>query len=504
MITVDQHGFIRRRHFIDGLSQRAIAKELGHSRKTVAKALQHLIPPAYQQREPRGKPVLDPVKPIIDGWLDQDRHRPAKQRHTAQRIYERLRDEHRFKGHPATVRRYVAAALASQQEVFMPLAFEPGEEAQVDWHAGWIIESGAWVKVQFFCMRLCYSKASFVWPYRTAGLESFLDGHVKAFEYFGRIPNRIAYDNLRSAVIQVKRGRERRLNERFKQLQSWYVFDTRFCNIARGNEKGDVENLAKRSERTYLTPVPEVTAFEQLPPLLQAGCERDLDRPGAAPHQDRTRRALFKEELACMRSLPEHRFEACVQHSTFIDKQSLVRVETNFYSAPVRWAHHPVTVKRFVDRIELVCEHQVVAAHERSYGRGQYTLTPAHYLPLLRIKPGSLDNARAFKGQPWGEDFELLRRELEYRDEGQGTRRYIEVLLLFTDYPEQDVKDAVALCVRRRAFAYEAVLAVLRGEPARPYAQLDLSDRPHLQLVGDGTRPLAQYNTLLDREEVVA
>lgn len=505
MLTVDQSELIRRKHFVDGLSQRAIAAELGHSRKTVAKAIEHPIP-AYRMLKPRPQPVIEPVKPIIDAWLEQDTSRPRKQRHTAQRIYERLCEEHGFKGHPATVRRYVAKADSSRQEVFMPLCFEPGEEGQVDWHEGWIIESGHWRKAQFFCIRLCYSKASFVWPYERATLESFLDGHVRAFEYFGGVPRRLAYDNLKSAVVQVGRGKERRLNERFKHLRSWYLFETRFCNVARGNEKGDAENLAKRSERTYLTPVPEVGGLNELGPHLLAGCDRDLDRAGPAPHGELTRRQMLEQERSSMLALPSQRFEACVQVSTFVDKRSLVQVETNRYSAPVRWAHQPALVKLFADRVQVWCEQQLVTEHPRAYGKGQYVMTAEHYLPLLRIKPGSLDNARAFKGQPWGEDFELLRRELEYRGESAGTSQYIDVLLLFTLHDEQAVKAAVQRCVKRRAFAYEAVVAALRNEPVKTWSTLDLSDRPELMLSTMGTRALSVYDQLRDQagEEVAA
>ena len=187
----------------------------------------------------------------------------------------------------------------------MPLAFEPGEEAQVDWHDGWVEENGVQRKAQFFCMRLCYSKASFVWPYERANLESFLDGHVRAFEYFGGVPRRLAYDNLKSAVIQVLPGRKRKLNKRFRELRSWYLFDTRFCNVACGNEKGDVENLAKRSQRTYLTPMPAVGALRDLGPQLISHCREDLNRPAPRPHQGKTQRELFEEEQRCLLPLPE-------------------------------------------------------------------------------------------------------------------------------------------------------------------------------------------------------
>jgi len=446
MLTVDQFELIRRKHIKDGMSQRAIAQELGHSRKTVAKAIVNAIPPGYQLRQARAKPVIGPVQHLIDAWLEQDRHERRKQRHTAQRIYERLRDEYDFKGHPATVRAYVASVKPAGREVFMPLAFEPGEEAQVDWHEGWLIENGVEIKAQFFCMKLCYSKATFVCQYRRATLEAFLDGHVRALAYFGGVPGRLAYDNLGSAVVHVGPGRERRLNERFKHLRSWYLFDTRFCNVARGNEKGDVENLAKRSERTYLTPKPDVGDLCDLGPKLLADCERDLDQAAPPPHHGRTRRELFEQEKRYLAPLPEH---------------------------------------------------------ARCYDRQQYVLTPEHYLKLLAQKPGSLDNARPFKGQPWGADFDLMRRELEYRSETHGTRQFIDLLLLMSEYPPADVKQAVKLCVRRRAFAYEAVWAVLRNEPVRPRGQLDLSDRPELITISDGTRPVATYDQLRDREEVL-
>jgi transposase len=504
MLTVDEYELIRRKHLIDGMSLRAISRELGYARNTVAKAIANPIPPGYRLSQPRAKPTIDPVKPIIDAWLAEDRSKPRKQRHTAQRIYERLRDEYKFDGDPSTVRRYVRLAKRCLREVFMPLAFEPGEEAQVDWHEGWIEQNGVERKVQFFCMRLCYSKASFVWAYERANLESFLDGHVRAFEYLGGVPKRLAYDNLKSAVIQVLPGRKRKLNRRFRELRSWYLFDTRFCNVARGNEKGDVENLAKRSQRTYLTPVPAVGALCELGPKLIEQCQRDLDRPAPRPHRDKTLRDLFEEEKRGLRQLPGQTFQACQQISTFIDKRSLIQWDTNCYSAPVRWAHHRVTVKLFVERVELWCGQERVAVHPRSYDKGQYLLKPEHYLMLLKTKPGSLDNARAFKGQPWGEDFTLLRRELEYRYDGEGTRKFIDVLLLFARFPEEDVKRAVRLCVQRRAFSDEAVRGVLRNEPVRPTGRLDLSGRPELRDVDEGIRSASIYDQLLDREEVAA
>jgi len=264
-------------------------------------------------------------------------------------------------------------------------------------------------------------------------------------------------------------------------------------------KKGATEIL-----RTYLTPIPAVGTLTELCPKLLDDCRKDLDRPVPRPHQSKTRREMLEEETQHLLPLPEHPFSACRSIDTFIDKRSLVQLETNSYSAPVRWAHHAASVKAFVDRVEIWCEHQRVAVHPRSFDKGQYILVPQHYLMLLKIKPGSLDNARAFKGQPWGEDFDLMRRELEYRYESDGTRKFINILLLFTKHPEEDVRQAVSLCARRRAFSDEAVQGVLRNEPLQPTTRLDLSHRPELLEVDSGVRPADIYDQLLNGEEVAA
>ena len=502
MLDVEAYEQIRRKVEIEGKTQREAAKELGHSRKTVSKALKLKIPPGYQLSKPRACPVIAPVQHIIDAWLEQNEKIRPKQRMKAKKIWKRLRNEYGFNGHYGTVRRYVNRVVERHKEVFMPLEFGPGQEAQVDWHEGYIIDNGKERKVQIFTMKMCFSKAPFVYPYEHATLESFLDGHVRAFEYFGGIPIRIAYDNLKCAVIRVGRGKHRELNRRFKELRAWYLFDTRFCNVAKGNEKGDVENLCKHSEQTYLSPPPHVDGIDELGVKLLEDCRNDLANPGPANYADKTVGELLKEEQQYFIALATERFEACIRRSTIIDHYSLVRVDTFRYSAPVRWAHHPCVVKIFSDKIQIYCDHQLVAQHVRHYHGRKFVLEPTHYLALLERKPGSLDNAMPFKGWPLGFEFDVLRKELEYRYPEDGTLRYIKVLLLFADHPQQQVKQAVQMCVRRRVFSEDAVLNVLRNVPLPAQTQLDLSAKPELQLEGDGIRKAALYDQLKAVQEV--
>ena len=456
MLTVDHYEIIRRK-VRDGMSQREVAKELGHSRNTVAKALKYAIPPGYRLAEPRPKPTIESFTDILDEWIEQNKKTRRKQRMHATKMYERLCDEYGFTGHYSTVQRYIKQATNRSQEVFMPLAFDPGQEAQVDWHEAVIYENNIEKKVYVFCMKLCYSKAPFVCAYRSMTIECFLDGHVRAFEYFGGVPRRIAYDNLKTAVIKVFQKGKRRLNKRFRELRSWYLFDTRFCNVARGNEKGDVENLAKRSERQFFSPIPHVSDIEELNSKLLSDCSKELARKAPAGHTEKTMGDLFEEEKLQLYELAFQRFEACRRISTFPDKQLLVRVDTNRYSIPTEYAFRSCQIKVFVDKVDIYFGHKLIASHKKCYLKEQYILDPMHYIKLLERKPGSLDNSRAFKGQPWGDDFVFMRRELEYRYGSEGTGRYINIPLLFSEYPQRQVRQAVSICVKCRAFRDEAV-----------------------------------------------
>jgi transposase len=494
LLRVEQYERIRRMVRVEGFSEREVARRLGHSRKTVRKALVHSSPPGYRRKGPVGRPVIDPFRSIIDAWMEEDQGRPRKQRHTARRIWERLCSEYGFGGSASAVRRYVADVGRRCGEVFFPLAFEPGEEAQVDWGDGWVVENGVLKKVHFFCMRLCYSGASFVYPYERMTLEALLDGHVRAFAFFRGVPRRLAYDNLKTVVITVGRGRQRRLTRKFVELRSHYLFSTRFCNVGAAHEKGHVENLVKHVQRTFLTPLPEGTGRADLIAHLMEGCRGDLQR--VSGRDRRPIGELLAVERARMLPVPAERFEACRMQSTFADKQGLVRFDKVSYSVPVRYAYHACVVKGFVDRVEIHVPDGCIARHERSDREDEYVLDWRHYVPLLERKPGGLHNGRPFQGEPWGEPLAAMRRELEYRLGGEGTKRFVRILLLFAQYPETQVQQAVHTCVRRGAFSDEAVHSLLAYQPPRRIGHLDLSSRPALAAVGSRPRPASVYGAL--------
>jgi transposase len=224
MIQVDEKETIRRLYFIQRYSIREISKEMHHSRKTVRKAIRDASVPKYHLVKARSSPVMDPFKAIIERWLEEDKSQPRKQRHTAHRIYERLVSEHYFSGGERTVRQYVSQLKPKFQEMFIPLEFDPGADAQCDWGEAFVYMGDKLVPVQVLCMKLSYSGKPFVMAFPTQRQEAFFEGQHQAFNWYRGVPARISYDNQTLAVQKVLRGRNREEQQAFIAFRSHYLF----------------------------------------------------------------------------------------------------------------------------------------------------------------------------------------------------------------------------------------------------------------------------------------
>jgi len=270
---------IRRKVLVEGVSKRAICRAYGVGWRTLEKMLAHPEPPGYRRGLPRGRPRLGAFVGVIDEILagDADPSTPRKQRHTARRIFERLRDEHGYLGGEVAVRRYVASQRRVSGEVFVPLS-QPAGEAQFDFGEATAEIAGVRVKAALAVMTLPYSDAFLVSAYPRECTETFQAGHVAAFAFFGGVPTKTAYDNTRIAVSRIVGGNERTLTREFLRLESHFLFTHRFCRVARGNEKGHVENLVGYSRRNFLVPVPSFGSFTELNAHLQERCLADLQR----------------------------------------------------------------------------------------------------------------------------------------------------------------------------------------------------------------------------------
>jgi len=227
MYSVELYGRVRRACHVDGMSERAAARHFGIDRKTVSKILKHSVPPGYRRAGPAPRPKLDPFVGVIDQILEDDRSVLRKQRHTAKRIYERLRDEHGFTGGITIVTDYVREKKRRTREVFVPLAHAPGH-AQVDFGEALGEIGGVVRKLHYFAMALPHSDALFIKAYPAETTEAFCDGHVEAFAFFGGVPLSILYDNTTIAVAKILGDGTRRRTRAFSELQSHYLFKDRF------------------------------------------------------------------------------------------------------------------------------------------------------------------------------------------------------------------------------------------------------------------------------------
>jgi transposase len=487
---------IRTRVWNEGVSKRQILRETGMHWKTLNKILSHGKPPGYRVKKERPKRKLGGFLHRIEQILREDREQnvPQKQRHTGKRIFERLREEG-YEGGYTVVKDAVREFKERLQEVFVPLEHPPGE-AQVDFGEAVAKVGGQLRKVVFFVMALPYSDAFFVMACERECTETFWEGHVRAFEFFEGVPRRITYDNSRIAIKKIVGVHERKLTQGFLELQSHYTFLEHFCSVRRPNEKGVVEGIVKYARRNFMVPVPHVESLEELNVKLAECCRSDRER--RLRGQKGTKEELLKEDQTAFLPLPPSRFDACRKRSTRANSLSLVRFDRNDYSVPSRYAHHPIVMKGYVDRVILCFEKKAIAEHERCWRKEEVLYDPVHYLAVLEEKPGAFDHARPLANWNLPDGFEILRRRLEGQlGRGQGTREYIRVLQLLEKHRLEALTRAVHKALRVITPSRDVVAQYLYGEETGQSPRFRLEGREHLRGVRVDSPNLQAYQAML-------
>src|ERR1039458_3640324 len=268
MYSVEIYGRIRRAVLVESKSERTVAREFGVARETVRKMLRYAVPPGYRRQQPPKRPKLGPWVGVIDAILENDKQQPKKQRHTAKRIFERLRADHAYTGGYTIVKDYVRAATLRCREMFVPLTHAPGE-AQADFGEVLVVVGGVEQKAHYLAMDLPHSDDCFVRAFSAETTEAFLEGHVQAFAYFGGVPTTILYDNTRLAVARILGDGTRQKTRAFSELQSHYLFAEKFGRPAKGNDKGKVEGIVGYARRNFMVPIPRVASWEGNERLLE-------------------------------------------------------------------------------------------------------------------------------------------------------------------------------------------------------------------------------------------
>ena len=485
---------VRRSVYVEGLSARAAARRFGLARETVRKMLRYRLPPGYRRKKPIRCPKLDAFTGVIDQILRDDQHRPKKQRHTANRICERLREEHAFTGGYTIVKAYVREKKLGGQEMFIPLAHPPGA-AQADFGEALVVIAGVERKAHYLVLDLPHSDDAFVKAFPAETTEAFCDGHNAAFRYFGGVPRRIVYDNTKLAVARILGDGTRQRTQVFSELQSHYLFDDRFGRPGKGNDKGKVEGLVGDARRNFFVPVPRFASWDALNLDLANKCRARRGR--RLRRHTETIGERFARDRQALLPLPPVPYDACDQRSTRVTSLSLVRYRRNDYSVPTAYGHRAVVVKGYVDEVVIVCASEEIARHRRSYDREVLIFDPRHYLALLERKTGALDQAAPLVGWALPEAFLRLRRLLEARLGKPGTREYVQVLRLLEDFRLAHVRGAVRDALTLGVIGFDAVkhLTLCRIEHRPP--QLDLAQYPHLPAARVATTAAADYLALL-------
>jgi transposase len=494
MKAVDLYARVRRACHVEGMSQRQAARVFGIDPKTVAKMLRFSVPPGYRRSKPPVRPKLDPLLPVIDRILEEDLGRPRKQRHTARRIFQRLRAEHGFTGGETIVKAYVRERRLQGREMFVPLVHPPGH-GQADFGEAVAVVGGEERKIHFFCLDLPHSDACFVRAYPAETTEAFCDGHNAAFAFFGGVPLSMLYDNTRLAVARILGDGMRQRTRAFAELQSHYLFADRFGRPGKGNDKGKVEGLVGYARRNFLVPVPRVESLAALNAQLEARCR---ERQGARlrGHEESIGERLARDRAA-MLPLPPAPYEACETRGARVSSLSLVRYRGSDYSVPVAYGHREVVVRGHVEAVVIACGAAVIARHRRSYEREDVLLEPLHYLALLERKTGALDQAAPLAGWELPEAFLALRRLLEARLGKAGRREWVQVLRLLEAFRPEEVEAGVAEALRLGAIGFDAVKHLVLCRVERRPPRLDLEVYPYLPRARVETTSARAYLDLL-------
>lgn len=405
--------YITSLYYEEGLSIRKIAEKTGHHFNTVKKYLEKEDWNVEIKPKKERESKLEPLKPIIDKWLMDDKKAPPKQRHTAKQIFKRLSKEHEkeLAVGLSTVTAYVKKARKKLYSDICNTAIYGSHEAgwgQLDFGEVYIYgKSGKLEKHHELILTFPHSNAGYVQLCKSENAENLLEGMQRIFAYIGKVPNRILFDNMSSAVVKILPEKERQLADMFRRFMLHYKIEAVFCNPAKGQEKGNVENKVGYKRRNYFVPVPRVSDLRQYNMELLGICDEDMKREHYRKKEQIS--DLFLEDVEAMHNLPSKEFTVCRLVKAKTDKYSFVTLENNKYSVTPKYYQCEVWVEVSAEKVRILNDtYKEVACHDRRYGMNAEPIIDwMSYLPAIARKPNALKYTGFFKQLPvvWQEYF---------------------------------------------------------------------------------------------------
>src|SRR6202046_3200148 len=428
MLVLETIAKIRRAYFVQQKTIKAICRELRVSRKVVRKVLRSEATEFRYERGEQPAPRIGPWREALDEMLASNEAKPRRERLTLIRIFEALRGLGYEGGYDA-VRRYARVwqrdHAATSVGAFIPLSFAPGEAYQFDGSHEVVLINGTTVTVKVAHVRLCHSRMLFVRAYPRETQEMVFDAHDRAFALFKGTCRRGIYDNMKTAVETIFAGKDRRYNRRFLQMCSHHLVEPVACTPASGWEKGQVENQVGLVRERFFTPRLRFKTLDELNAWLLDKCITYAKAHRHPELREQTVWEMFESERPSLISYAG-RFDGFHAVPASVSKTCLVRFDNNKYSVTASAVERPVEVQAYADRIVIRQDGRVVAEHPRSFGRGETTYDPWHYVPVLARKPGALRNGAPFKDWVLPGAIQRIRRKLASTDDGN--RQMVDIL----------------------------------------------------------------------------
>jgi transposase len=478
---MDQVHVVRHKVLVEGRSVREVAREMGVSRNTVKRYLE-MAAPVRVELAPRGRPVWEKVRSRVEALLDESpKWTGGKQRLTGTRLHAMIVAE----GHSVgitTVRDAMVEWKRRRREVFVPLVYRAGELAEVDFFEVIVDLGGKRQKAWMFVMRLMHSGRDFAWIYKRQDQVSFLDGHVRAFEHFAAVPQRIAYDNLKAAVTKILVGSERQLAARFEALSSHYLFEASFCRPRTGHDKGGVEARGKTIRWQHLVPIPAADHLDDIRSTLLARLDDDADA------------TRFAAERGQMLPLAPHRFQARATCAPSVTQRSIVCIEGAVYSVPCTWAGLDVVAHVGADDVQIVGPTGTVTHPRMRFG--EKSIDYRHYVRELARKPQAVRQVAAELIRDLGPTFGVAWRSLV---DAHGPKQAARIFAKVLGHVEERGLEPVAATLSWAIEHNEPILLAL-APPIPPTTDVSPDGLPSsLRNVEVASGCAADYDALLRR-----
>lgn len=486
---------IRRMHIRERLSVREIARRTGLSRNTVRNWLREtdVVEPKYPKREVIS--VVDPWSDRLRAWLISDSHRAKRERRTALAMYQAIKQQGYAGSYArvcAFVRRWKSAeANSPKKSAFVPLIFELGEAFQFDWSCEYVFIGGLRRRLEVAHLKLAASRAFWLTAYFSQSHEMLFDAHARAFAALGGVPRRGIYDNMKTAVDRVGRGKERTVNARFTAMCSHYLFEPDFCNRAAGWEKGIVEKNVQDRRRQIWQEAGERrwSSLDELNTWVSERCRVAWETMRHPQWPELTVAEVLQDEQARLMPNPKP-FDGYIEQPVRISGTALIHFQRSRYSVPTDYAHRVASLRIYPATLVIVVDGMEIARHARSFERYQTIYDFRHYIGLIEHKPGALRNGAPFAEMP--EPLNTLQKRL--LKQAGGDRVMAQVLAAIPIHGLEAVLVAAELALEAGHVSGEHVLNVLarlKSPMAAPVieAALTLTEEPQANV--------ARYDALL-------